>query len=283
MLYASSSDDIFSFSSEDISKKYAARLVSDTPGKFTALKTLNGELVAFKPDSISVVSGINPNNYYISTISGIGAIDGRSAVNTPQGIIFLARRGFYIYQGSTPQFISEKLNARYKEAVSGFDGVRYFSSALREDGVREMLVYDTERGLWHIEDDFKAAAFFGHNGGFYAAGETALYKTDSGAAPEWSFTLAPALDGELDNFAVNEIYVFAKLSENSALWLKTAVGDGDFKMHAEFTKVGHNVFRCPVRFREGSRVRLCIAGRGDVTVYRVEKKYASGGRRIKEV
>lgn len=281
MLYASAADNIFSFSAEDISKKFAARLVSDTPGRFTAISNFGGELVAFKEDSISVVSGINPNNYYISTIEGIGAVSKASVVKTPNGIIFLSRRGFYIYSGGVPELISEKPGGGYKDAVAGFDGVRYYASALRSDGTRELLVFDTRRGLWHKEDDFAAVGFFRGKGEFYAADKGAVYKIGSAVPKEWYFTLKPARDGGYDNVALSEIYVFAKVNSGARIWLETAVDGGGFVRHNTLAKAERGVFRCPVRIRSGSVITVRICGVGDAVVYGIEKKFRSGGRMIK--
>ncbi|MGN0163950.1 MAG: hypothetical protein ACI4EA_10310, partial [Candidatus Ornithomonoglobus sp.] len=141
-LYASASDDIFSFSSSDILSNYAARLTSDTPGAFTGIYEYGAELAAFKEDSITVIYGSNASNYSSYVIEGTGCMAGSTAAVTPSGIIFPSWHGFYRFSGGTPVCISSKLCTRYISAVSGFDGEKYYACAARRDGGRELLVYD---------------------------------------------------------------------------------------------------------------------------------------------
>ena len=176
-IFASASDNIFSFSADDITNGYAARLVSDTPGKFTAICEYGSDLLAFKEDSISVVMGNNPLNYSIYTINDIGCIDGRSVAVTPYGVIFLSHSGFCCYGGSQPIKLSDKLDTRYISAVGGYGNDKYYASAKREDGVTELLVCNMKRGMWHIEDDTEAVGFFGFLGEGYLSGRLRPYAT----------------------------------------------------------------------------------------------------------
>ena len=281
-IYASASDDIFSFSSADITKKYAARIPSDTPGAFTALCSFNNDLVAFKPDSITIISGTNPTNYSSFVIEGVGCISPDSATVTPQGIIFLGYKGFYIYDGSLPKCISTKLNKKYKSAVSGYDGNSYYASALSETDKCELLVYNMNYGMWHIRDDMKAKGFFRFLDGFYTADETSLYKLDGECQGSWSFTLMPAHDNKFDNKGVNEIWVRADVSDGAWFMLETAVDGGEFKTHTVFSKPGLHLHRCPVRLEKGEIYTVRISGSGKVVIYEIEIKKSDGGRRYKE-
>ena len=281
-IYASASDDIFSFSSADITKKYAARIPSDTPGAFTALCSFNNDLVAFKPDSITIISGTNPTNYSSFVIDGVGCISPDSAIVTPQGIIFLSYKGFYIYDGSLPKCISTKLNKKYKSAVSGYDGNAYYASALTETDKYEFLVYNMNYGMWHIRDEMNAKGFFRFLDGFYAADSISLYRVDGECPGSWSFTLMPAHDNKFDNKGVNEIWVRAEISNGAWFMLETAVDDSEFKTHTVFSKPGLHLYRCPVRLEKGEIYTVKISGSGKVVIYETEIKKSDGGRKYKE-
>lgn len=281
-LYASASDDVFSFSSQDISKKYAARIPSDSPGTFTALCSYNNDLIAFKPDNITVISGTNPTNYSSYTIDGIGCIAPKSVAVTPEGVIFLGRKGFYIYNGASPKCISEKLHTVYKDAVGGFDGETYFVSAVKKDDTAELLAYSMNRGLWYKRDDFSAVGFFGFCDGFFGADDTAVYRLDTHDAVEWSFTLARTHENNLDNKGINEIRVRAEMEEGAIFCVETAVGDGEFVSHTAFSKPGLNVYRCPIRLKLGENYRIRIKGSGNMVIYEIEVQKTVGGGRYKE-
>ena len=281
-LYASASDDIFSFSSDDVVNRYAARIPSDTPGNFTALCSYNNDLVAFKHDSITVISGTNPVNYNSFVIDGIGCISPKSVSVTPEGVIFLSYNGFYIYNGSIPVCISTKVNTRYKSAVSGFDGVSYYVSAEKENGETEFLVYNMDYGMWHKRDSFKANGFFRFLNSFYMADDNAFYKAGTTTPGDWYFTLMPAHDNKLDNKGINEIWVRAEVEPGAMFMLETAVDGGEFNTHTVFTEPGLKIYRCPVRLEMGEMYQIKIKGTGKVVIYELEIRKADGGRRYKE-
>lgn len=281
-IYASASDDIFSFSSDDIANRYAARIPSDTPGTFTALCSYNNDLIAFKSDSITVISGSNPTNYSAYVIDGIGCIAPKSIAVTPEGVIFLSYKGFYIYNGSLPQCISAKLNKSYVSAVSGYDGESYYACAMLTDGDCEFLLYNLNYGLWHKRDDFNGLGFFRFLDGFYGADSKSLYKMDDDICGDWSFTLMRTHENSLDSKGINEIWIRAEISDNAMFLVETAVGNGEFERHSVFAECGLNVYRCPVRLRNGESYQIRISGSGKVVIYELEIKKTDGGRRYKE-
>ncbi len=283
-LYASASDDIFSFSSSDILSNYAARLASDTPGAFTGLYEYGTELAAFKEDSITVVYGTNAANYYSYVIEGAGCMSGSTAAVTPSGIIFPSWHGFYRFSGGIPVCISSKLNTVYVSAVSGFDGNRYFACAARRDGKRELLTYDMRYGCWHIQDDIEATDFFRFRGGFYmvSGGSVCLCDDTEGTEkPEWSFTSVKCNDNSLDNKALNEIWIRAEVAEDAFFTVETSADDGDFVTHETYAAPGLKIFRCSVRAVMGNSWRYRISGAGKVVFYDIELRKAAGGRRYK--
>ena len=281
-IYASSSDDIFSFSSDDILNKFGARIPSDTGGSFTSICSYNNDLVCFKNDSITVVSGTNPVNYNTNTINGIGCISPKSAVVTPSGIIFLSYNGFYLYNGSVPQMISAKLNTGYVSAVSGYDGISYYASALKDNGVRELLVYNMRYGLWHKHDDFSAVDFFRFKNEYFAADKLVLHKMNSATPNEWWAEFVCMHDNKFDNKGINEIWIRAEIADGAKLWLETSTSGNEFVKHEVISKSGLHIFRCPIRLIMDTDYKIKICGQGDVVIYEIEVRKPEGGRRYKE-
>lgn len=286
-LYASSSDDIFSFSSEDILNKYAVRLNSDTPGTFTGLCSYNNDLIAFKNHSIEIVSGTNPNNYSLSVIPGIGCIDGKSIATTPDGVIFLAGRGFYLYNGARTLNISEKLNTAYMSAVAAFDGDIYYAASKKRDGERELVKFDTNKNIWLKDDDFPATSLFSFKDDMYISSRKELYICNDEQTSdnvEWEMKSTIMRDYTLDNKSICEMWVLAELSENSCLKVSTITDSGECVLHSVFNKKGINLFRCPVRNEPCTSYQYKLSGFGNVVIHEIEIKLAEGtGRRHKEM
>ena len=286
MVYASAADDIFSFSSSDLVNMYAAYVTANTSGLFTAMCPYNGDMVAFKEDSITVISGTNATNYYADTLEGIGCIDGKSVAQTTEGIIFLSRRGFYIYNGSYPQKLSDKLNTLYTSAVAGYNGKEYLACATRADnGERELVKYDMERGLWHKEDGIDAKGIFPFKGKTYIADASKIYECDNpdGLSVEWEMTSVLLRDNTLDSKAISEIWILAEVSPNACFKVWTQTDGGEWQMHSAFTEEGLNLYRCPVKGTLGTNYRYKISGAGEVVIYEIELVNAdTDSRRHKE-
>ena len=284
VIYGSASDIIFSFSAADINAKYAARLTDSASGRFTALCSYGGELAAFKPEEITVISGTGVRNYSVNNIYGIGCIDGRSVSATPYGIIFLSERGFCCWSGGTPQLISERLSEKYISASAAVCGDIYYAAAVREDGERELLTCDLRRGMWHLQDDAEADGLFAFSGRMYMVSDGIVYEmTETDADDiEWSFTAALTTDGTLDNKSVIELWIRAEIADGAELTAATAAGGGVFREHSTFTEPGLHVFRCPVRALMADSYRVRLSGRGRVVIYDLEIRTAQGGRKYKK-
>lgn len=282
MIYGSSSDDIFSFSSEDIRSGYAARLTSENPGGFTAMCEYGSELVLFKEDSITVIYGDSVRNYGKLTINGIGCTDKRSVQVTPSGVIFLAYGGFYIYSGGVPVCISQKLNRTYTAAVCGFDGDIYYA-CVSEDGAKTILTYDMRYGIWHKQDSTDAYGFFRFRDGFYIADENSIYRMNSGACDcGWSFTSVNRCVDTTDNKAVNGLWICTDTAEGTELVAETSIDGGIWRRHGIVCEPGLRVYHCPVRAVMGKNFRYRISGKGEAVFYEIRIDYAGGGRRFKE-
>ncbi len=281
-IYASASDNIFSFSYEDMTNKFSWRMPADAVGPVTGFSSYNDELVIFKEDAMSIITGYGPKNYQMNTVSGIGCIAPKSCQVTSKGVIFLAYDGFYIYNGSYPKMLGRSLNKKHTDAVSGFDGRKYFASAIDCDDKVEVIVYDTLLGLWHREDDFNAKGYFRFRDGFYVCDSNTLYKTEANPENvEWSMTLAQR--GDLDLKGINEIWLRCEIEEGAEFTVYTDIGKGGWRKHATFTEAdGVTVYRVPVRFIHSDNYRIKIAGRGKVIVYGIELITSQGGRRHKE-
>lgn len=288
-IYSNTADLISDYSGDAVNKSLAAALPCDTPGVFTGLCEYGNELIAFKEDNITIIGGYEISSLYTHTIFGIGCIDKNSIAVTPNGVIFLAHTGFYIFTGNTPQCISSKLKTKYKSAVAGFDGNIYYASALRTDGVYELLTYDLRYGTWHVQDDMQVSGFFRFLEKFYFTSGNSIYLCDSDSEDaesnvEWSFTHAMTHDNTLDNKAVSEIWIRADVEPGASFKVFTKIDDDEWRCHSEFAESGLHVFRCPVRARTGNAYRWKLKGKGKTVIYEVEIHRDTGdGRQYKDM
>lgn len=279
-LYASASDDITSFTSNDIMLKFAARLVSDTPSVFKRIISTGDELVAFKDNSIMVVYGTNPNNFVSRNIYNIGCVDTKSIVVTQKGVIFLSHDGFCLYDGTDEiKKLSEVLNKKFVSASAGTDGRKYYAAVTDSDGVCQMLVYDTRYGTWHIEDSLDAVGYFRYLDKFYLADKNTVYALgNSSAAAQW-YAVSPRLFGKsFDLKAIREIWVRAEFRDDARLSVWVAQGNDEFSECAAFNRRGFHVLRVPVRAIKSDSFKIKLSGTGNILIYGLEIICGEGGR-----
>lgn len=138
-------------------------------GDFTACCSYLGYVVFFKEDQIYKVYGDRPSNFQVMGSASLGVEAGSHASLAIAGevLFYLSRTGIMAYSGGIPQSIADAFGTvRYKNAVGGSDGRKYYVSMLDTDGEWSLFVYDTRLGMWHREDDTEAVGF-AWNGDLY--------------------------------------------------------------------------------------------------------------------
>lgn len=286
-IYGSTMDVLYDFSETSIHEHMAARLGDFTPGTFTGICEYSNLLVAFKEQSITIVGGNTPANYYTDVINGIGCIDRRSIAVTQKGVIFLSHNGFYIFSGNVPQCISLKLNTKYKSAVAGFDGEIYYVSAVKSNtGERELLTFDLQRSIWHKQDDLDVLGYFRFKGKFFIVhkDEDISYISETNSSDEnapsvqWSFTSVPYHDNTLDLKALENLHFRVELEKGAYFLVYSRCDDGEYKLRAKYTEPGMNVIPCPIKTEMGHVYQYKIVGGGNVVFFEIETDKAFGGR-----
>ena len=139
---------------------YAASVGTD--GQFTGAITMPGYVLFFKENCIHKVYGNYPANFQIQTTVCRGVQRGceRSLAVVNEIIYYKARHAVCAYDGSLPTEISAPLGEkRYRGAVAGAHGNKYYISMEDTEGAYHLFVYDTAKGMWHKEDDLRADCF----------------------------------------------------------------------------------------------------------------------------
>ncbi len=129
-------------------------------GDFTACTAYQDHGVFFKEDHIYQMFGSGANDYVLSDLvaPGVAASSARSLCEVGGRLYYLANGGVYSFDGEHPTFVGEALPYGLTDGVGGTDGVCYYLSAQREDGVYEMYACHAERNMWYIRDMLSAAS-----------------------------------------------------------------------------------------------------------------------------
>lgn len=140
------------------SDSYAVTVGSD--GAFTGAATCRGYALFFKENALHKIYGSKPGDYQLVTTQcrGVARGAGRSLCVIAEVLYYLSLDGVMAWDGSLPEKVSGKLDATKLANVSAavgsaLDARYYLHLRTRAEGIEEarLLVYDTERGMWHEE------------------------------------------------------------------------------------------------------------------------------------
>lgn len=132
-------------------------------GDFTACISYLGYPMFFKEESVIKVYGDKPSNFQWTPSAKFGVAEGshNSLAVANETLFYLSPAGIVAYSGGIPTVISQPLGVlnRWKNAVAGSDGIRYYVSMQNQANEWNLFVYDTEHGFWHREDASHALGF----------------------------------------------------------------------------------------------------------------------------
>ena len=247
---------------------------SGTPGRFTGIAPWQNRVVVFKPDIIHVVYGNLPTTFGIEKTYAAGCIDGGSIAEVGGCLMWLYYDGFYIYSGSRPRRVSDKLNTRYVSCKAFSDGRRYYARCVKEDGTGEFLIYDSELNLWSKISDIDIVSGDYYGGKVYLSDKTRLYVLGEG---EYGDFYAETPELTFDSFmdkSVMYITVRCKI-QKGFLNIYTSVNNGEWVPHKGIDKTGKH--KLPIRYNPGDILRLRLEGSGNVCITEMELEVVTKG------
>ena len=265
---------------------YAAARGSD--GAFTGAAACMGGVVFFKENCMERIYPAAGGGHQIVTVPCSGVRKGAErTVAVADGVVYyLGNDGVYAFDGSMPVCVSRALgDKRYTGGVAGGESGRYWLSAVDAAGETELLVYDTQKRLWHRQDNTAAVAFARWNG------EMTVLCSD-GRLLDTSGTLGTAETGFSWSAESGDLGLYTpehKYLSRLELRLKAAAGstvkayvcyDGD-NVWEQVGGVSGEVGQTrgavlQVRPRRCGHLRLKLAGDGPCRVYSAAAVYEKG-------
>lgn len=287
-------------------------------GKFTGAISHLGYVLFFKENAIIKVYGTDPSNYTITTTRCRGVQDGseRSLITINEILYYKAVNSICSYDGSLPQNISTDLgNELYFEARAGYCKEKYYVCMRNSNYEWRLFVYDTIKGMWHIEDRQEIQCFANAGGGLYFIDKNDdLMVVNTDALVN---TIFPSMPDERYLYPSNDIYpnqnyIYDK--EDCVEW-EAETGDigldtpdtkymtglmvrliveshAQMKMYLQYDSQGvweeviniqasavKRTVNVPIRLRRCDHVRIKMSGVGDCKVYSITKKIKEGSER----
>ena len=268
-------------------------------GKFTGIATRGDSVIFFKENYALKIYGTKPSNFTLGeyNVPGVEIGSEKSLININSTLFYLGHNGVYAYQsGSLPALISEESlwGHTYKNAVGGRHGNKYYISAERDDGEHELLVYDTDKGLWHKEDNTKMIDCTTYNGVLYWLDETkenimcpdkadnllvdnTKYEYQQEDYFEWSAETGDLYDSEFNVKNIGKIRIGIKAEKGAKVSLFVQYKDnGEWRKVSEmlYSEKKPRVFA--VALRRAEYLRLKLVGTGQVEIYGIDMEHSRG-------
>ena len=256
-----------------------------TDGQFTGAITHLGYPLFFKETCIHKVYGNYPANYQIQTTTcrGVQKECERSLAIVNEVLYYKARSGVCAYDGSLPMEVSSALgDISYSNAVAGALGNKYYISMQDDESKYHLFVYDTQKGMWHREDNTKAEQFCNCRGDLYYI-DSGKIKTVRGTGDkettpiQWMAETGIIGTDSPDKKYISRIDVRMSLSYESSVYFYIQYDSSDEWEHL-FVMTGNNLrsFSVPIRPKRCDHMRLRIVGEGDAKIYSICKTVEQG-------
>lgn len=257
-----------------------------TDGQFTGAITHLGYPLFFKEGCMHKVYGDSlPFGVQDTACRGVQKGCGGSLAIVNEVLYYKSRMAVCAYDGSLPVEISAALGeVSYSDAVAGAVGNKYYISMKDTGDVYHLFVYDTAKGMWHREDNTKAAAFCACRGDLYYIDradnkiKTVLGTGTADNTPvRWM-----AETGIIGTDSPDKKYI-SRLDVRMSISLGTTVDfyiqyDSSEQWDMLFSVDGHSLrsFTIPIRPQRCDHFKIRMEGNGPAKIYSICKNIEQG-------
>jgi hypothetical protein len=263
-----------------------------TDGQFTGAITHLGYPIFFKENCMHKVYGNYPANYQVQTTPCRGVQKGcsKSLAIVNETLFYKSRSAICTYDGSLPKEISAALgDAIYSDAVAGVLGNKYYISMRDVNETDEAKAYhlfvcDTQRGMWHREDNTRATDFCNCEGELYYIDHASKQiKTVRGTGmPDTKPIKWEAITGIIGTDSPDKKYV-SRLSVRMSLDIGSRVyfyaqydSSGEWEYLHKMEGTSLRSFSIPIKPKRCDHFRLRIVGEGGARIFSIAKTIEEG-------
>lgn len=291
-VYASKLGDIFNWNVFDGLESDAYAVETGSAGKLTANISFRGYPTFFKEEHIYKIYGTLPSNFEVMGSASLGLMEGSAGSLAVAGetLFYLGRNGIMAYTGGIPQSVARDFGTlKFKNAVGGSDGMKYYVSMQGEDDVYWLYVYDTQTGMWHKEDQTRATHFASYKGHLYMLnnqGEIYVLgnpqdleePTEEEADFEWfvEFSDFTEQDPNKKNIGRLQIRIELEPGAMAQVWLQYDSDKEWIKAGEEMQAETKRSYTLPLVPRRCDHCRMKITGVGGAKIYSLSREYYVG-------
>lgn len=260
---------------------YAAEQGSN--GRWTGIGKYSTHLMFFKEDCIHKVYGNYPAEFQIVTQVCSGCEEGssKSIVTMEDGVVYKSRRGIMGYSGGIPTLISMELgNNKYRNAVAGTDGRKYYVSMLDKNGDPHMFAWDSELQIWHKEDDLRPTDFECYDGKLCYIGVDDYINyidADEGSDPiEWMAEFGPFDEYVEEHKIYSLVKIRYKKDPEATMQVDVSVDEGEWETKELVTAENEDSGYVEFIPRRCDRFSIKLSGTGRCDIKGLTREFRQG-------
>lgn len=271
----------------------AWQVTPSSPGQFTGGISYRGYPVIFKEDKVYKVYGSLPSNFEVvgGATLGLEEGSGNSLAVAGETLFYLSRTGIVAYTGGVPQPVSTMSlgQKRFRNAVAGSDGLKYYVSMQDEEGNWGLYVYDTQKKLWHKEDDAHVTHFALLDGILYAmteAGTVMMLGDWNGGTVDaitegkisWEVEFNDFTDNSPNKKGIGKLQIRLSLEKDATfeIWIQYDSDGVWTKIDSITGQDPKRTYLTPVVPKRCDHCRLKLTGEGGCTIYSITRETYAG-------
>ena len=259
-------------------------------GDFTACVSYLGYPVFFKEENIYKVYGDKPSNYQVMSSASLGVEAGShlSPAIAGEVLFYLSRAGVVAYSGGIPQSVAAPFGVeRYRNAVGGSDGIKYYVSMEDADGEFTLFVFDTRNNLWHKEDNLEAVGFGWNSELYFLSADGKLWiNGNARTVPEGATTEGAVesmaewgdfVEGDPNKKGTSKVQIRMELDAGAQVIVSMQFdSDGVWRDVTTLTATVKRSFYLPIIPRRSDHFQIKVTGTGDWKMYSLVRENYSG-------
>ena len=289
-IYSSKLGDIFNWNVFDGVATDSFAVDVGSAGAFTGCCAYLGYPVFFKEEHIYKVYGDKPSNYQVMGSASLGVETGsdRSIAIAGEMLFYLSRVGIVCYTGGIPQSVAANFGTqRFKGAIGGSDGTKYYASMRDTEDEWHLFVYDTRRNLWHREDGLQAVGFGWNEELYFLDTDGILWLSGNARTLPESAEIEPFVQSvaEFGDFVEKDpnhkgtatLQVRMELDEDASGTIEMQFdSDGIWREVKTLTTAVKRSFYLPIIPRRSDHFRIRFRGIGEWRLYSLVRESYSG-------
>ena len=291
-IYASAWGDPFNWNVYDGLESDSFAVTPTARGLFCGGISYKSFSIFSKEEKIYKVYGSSPSSFKAVDSASLGVAEGSgdSMAIAGETLFYLSRSGVMAYSGGIPQNVSQAFGMdRFRNAVGGSDGLKYYVSMQGADDTWWLYVYDTQTGLWHKEDQIHVTHFARCEGNVYMLSDSGqiwidgnaqnppIEATAEGDVP-WMVEFADFAEEDPNKKNVRKIQLRMELEEHTraTVWIQFD-SDGIWReMSTLICDGAKRSFCLPIVPRRCDHYRLKVEGVGGVCIHSLARAYSVG-------